>query len=107
MLHLNLRHETQLHFYRISIYLCMYCTSFACDVSILTLRLKISEYFDRFRLKSLQVTRLIRALRNKPICYCAIFNSIHRCTVGRGGALVESKPFDWRVVGSNPALAVT
>ena len=25
--------------------------------------------------------------------------------VVRGGALVESKPFDWRVVGSNPALA--
>ena len=26
---------------------------------------------------------------------------------GRGGALVESKPFDRRVVGSNPALAAT
>ena len=25
--------------------------------------------------------------------------------VGRGGALVEKKPFDRRVVGSNPALA--
>ena len=28
-------------------------------------------------------------------------------TVGRGGALVESTPFDWRVAGSNPALAAT
>ena len=27
--------------------------------------------------------------------------------VGRGGALVESKPLDRRVVGSNPALAAT
>ena len=27
--------------------------------------------------------------------------------VGRGGAFVESKPFDRRVVGSNPALAAT
>ena len=27
--------------------------------------------------------------------------------VRRGGALVESKPFDRRVVGSNPALAAT
>ena len=25
--------------------------------------------------------------------------------VGRGGALVKSMPFDWRVVGSNSALA--
>ena len=27
--------------------------------------------------------------------------------VGHGGALVETMPFDRRVVGSNPALAVT
>ena len=27
--------------------------------------------------------------------------------VGRGGALVESMPFDRRVAGSNPALAAT
>ena len=27
--------------------------------------------------------------------------------MGRGGALVESKPFDRRVVVSNPALAAT
>ena len=27
--------------------------------------------------------------------------------VGRGGALVESMPFDPRVMGSNPALAAT
>ena len=27
--------------------------------------------------------------------------------VGRGGALVESKTFDQKVVGSNPALAAT
>src|SRR6218665_1737708 len=36
-----------------------------------------------------------------------IYTSIYMC-VGRGGALVESKPFDWRVVvGSNPALSAT
>ena len=27
--------------------------------------------------------------------------------VGRGGTMVESKPFDLRVVGSNPSLATT
>ena len=27
--------------------------------------------------------------------------------VGRGGAMVESMPFDQRVVGSNPALVAT
>jgi len=26
-------------------------------------------------------------------------------TMGRGGALVESIPFNWRVVSSNPALS--
>ena len=30
-----------------------------------------------------------------------------RVYMGRDGALVESKPFDRRVVGSNPALAAT
>ena len=28
-------------------------------------------------------------------------------TVGRGGALVEPMPFDWRIMGSNPVLATT
>ena len=32
---------------------------------------------------------------------------LNGCGVGRGGALVESMPFDRRVVGSNPALAET
>ena len=30
---------------------------------------------------------------------------LHLCIVRRGGALVESEPFDRNVVGSNPALA--
>ena len=34
-------------------------------------------------------------------------NYIHSMNRGRGGALVESIPFDRRVVGSNPALAAT
>ena len=31
----------------------------------------------------------------------------HMIIVRCGGALVESKPFEWRVVGSNPALVWT
>src|SRR6218665_3127054 len=32
---------------------------------------------------------------------------IFKCTVGRGGALVETMTFNRRVVGSTPALAAT
>src|SRR6218665_3262685 len=46
------------------------------------------------------------ALVSRPVC--AHTRAQHReKNVGRGGALVESMPFDRRVVSLNPALAAT
>ena len=41
------------------------------------------------------------------VMYCNFVIVIVTGHVGRGSALVESMPFDRRVVGSNPALAAT
>ena len=41
------------------------------------------------------------------ILFCLSLMSKSCNIVGRGGALVESMPFDRRVAGSNPAIATT
>ena len=42
-----------------------------------------------------------------PFYFVSNYSDTLKTLVGHGGALVESKPFDRRVVGSNPALAAT
>ncbi len=59
------------------------------------------------------VILVIRAYRNehRGLVYCERgwdrIKYVYCMLVRHGGALVESKPFDRRVVGSNPALAAT
>src|SRR6218665_613991 len=59
--------------------------------------------FASFHLNRNFVSKIVNQEANKVCGY--LWSYLHTYTHTLGGVLVEMTPFDWRVVGSNPALS--
>ena len=72
-----------------------------CPMSVFVINETKPTNWQHYTILNSRISRICKAPLQK------IYSDSHTYSVGRGGTLVESIPFYWRIGGSNPALAAT